>query len=283
MKKRLLLVLLPFLPFLALGQVDTDPVDAASTGMGLATVTVESHWAAFYNIANIAQSKTLTVGTSFKNRYQTEGFNTIAAVVVKPLGAGAITAGVNRFGDKTFNTQLLFIGYAYHLGGVNLGLKANYAQYSAAEYGSRGTLAVDFGVNTQLSKEFFLGASFFNINQAKLSDFQDERIASVLRIGLSYRPTEKVMVNAEAEKDLDFDPIARLGVAYNFIEHFTGRVGFAHDPAVVYGGIGVKYGIFQLDYAFNTHPTLPSSHTVSVSFSPLLLKPKASANEKTAD
>ncbi|MCS6833688.1 MAG: hypothetical protein NZ521_08940, partial [Flammeovirgaceae bacterium] len=220
----ILLALVGCLPVFA--QVYRGAVGAEAVGMGGAVVAMESPYASFNNIANVAQLKEISLVAAYENKFSIGIFNTVAAACNLPLkNSGVIALTTQRFGNEAYSEQSLSLGYAYHLGGVNLGLKANYLQYAAEGLGTRSTVGLDFGVRTQLAKTIFLAAHFFNVNQARLLAFQNERVPSVLKIGFSYTPTDKLMVNIEGEKDLAFEPLYRAGIAYKIVPQLTGRVG----------------------------------------------------------
>lgn len=259
----ILLIYVCFSPVFA--QVYRSALGAEAIGMGGAVVGMESPYAAFNNIANIAQLKEISLVAVYENKFSIGVFNTVAAACNIPLknsGTAAITA--QRFGNEAYSEQSLSLGYAYHLGGVNLGMKANYLQYSAEGLGTRGVLGLDFGVRTQLAQQIFLAAHFFNVNQARLLAFQNERVPSVLKIGFSYTPTDKLMVNIEGEKDLAFKPLYRTGIAYKIVPQLTGRVGISTLPQTSYFGIGFHTRRFQLDYAVHTHPRLNLTHNIGL-------------------
>jgi hypothetical protein len=258
-------VIISLLAFYAKAQVYRGALGAEAIGMGGAVVAVESQYAAFNNIANIAQLKEIAVVATYENRFGIGIFNTVATALNAPLkNAGALGVMMQRFGNEAYSEQSLSLGYAYHLAGVNLGLKANYLQYSAENLGTKSVIGIDFGVRTQLSKTIFLAAHFFNVNQAKLQSFQNERVPSVLKVGFSYQPIEKLMVNVEGEKDLEFSPVYRVGLAYKVIKQLTGRIGVSTEPQTTYFGVGFQAKRIQLDYAINTHPNLNLTHNIGL-------------------
>ncbi|GAB4341415.1 MAG: hypothetical protein OHK0038_21100 [Flammeovirgaceae bacterium] len=268
MKKHFYITLIAsLLVFYSKAQVYRGVVGAEAIGMGGAVVAIESQYATFNNIANIAQLKEISVTANYENKFGVSIFNTLTASLNVPLkNAGALGVAMQRFGNDSYSEQSLSFGYAYHLAGVNLGLKANYLQYSAESMGTKSVIGIDFGVRTQLAKTLFLAAHFFNVNQAKLQSFQNERVPSVLKLGFSYQPTDKLMVNIEGEKDLEFSPVYRIGLAYKIVKQLTGRIGVSTEPQTAYFGIGFQAKRIQLDYAINTHPNLNLTHNIGISF-----------------
>ena len=118
---------------------------------------------------------------------------------------------------------------------------------------------------TQLTEEIFLGAKVSNITQTQLNEFEDERLPSIIRVGLSYRPTDKVMLNLETSKDVDFDPVIHAGMSYQVVKALEVRAGFTSEPNTVFLGLGFQVKRFQIDYAFSNHGNLGISQQLSIS------------------
>ncbi len=245
-------------------------IGARANAMGNASVALEDGWSAFNNVANMASEKSLRAMFSYYNRYGfTNGLNTLSAGVLSPVKLGVASLTVNRFSgslsDNTYSEQNVSLGYAHELYGVNIGARANYLQYNIEGYGTKGVLSLDLGVKTQLKENLTLAAYIHNITQSKVTEFEDERTPSVIQLGLGYQPIESLFITVQAEKDLEKDPIYRVGLEYEFIENFYGRTGVSTDPTVGYFGLGVLVNRFLIDYAIHTHPSLGLSHQVSIS------------------
>jgi len=92
---------------------------------------------------------------------------------------------------------------------------------------------------------------------------RDKRYDRTLRYGVSYQPVDPWIIA------LDYDVGPHIGTEYWFGKTLAIRGGiydnFQTDDGVRYAvGGSLKYRMFQLDYAFNTHPALPDSHRFSV-------------------
>jgi hypothetical protein len=56
----------------------------------------------------------------------------------------------------------------------------------------------------------------------------------------------------------------RLGVEWCPVSALMVRVGLRNEGVVIWSfGLGVRFNIFLLDYAFVAHPLLPSQHYLS--------------------
>ena len=243
------------------------PLGARAAALSGAAVTLSEVWAISHNAAGIAELKHPTFGAYFENRFSISAFNTAAFAVAIPTKK-QVTFGADayRFGDDLFSNQRVGLAAAHKIGFVSLGLKASVLQTRIAELGSHRAFIVDFGGQAQLLKQLVFGGHVYNITQARLAEFADERIPTVLKAGLSYRPSERLMLNLETQKHMEYDADFRAGAEYVFQEVLALRVGFSSLTRSVTGGAGVKFRRFQADYALGNQTALGFSNHLSVTY-----------------
>lgn len=269
MHKNLLLIISFFIFSLTLkAQSGGNTFGARSAGMANASVTMTDEWAVFNNIGALAGIDKQYAAFGYANRFGLEGWNNIGASFVSPLSFGGVAGlGIWRFGDNLYNENRVSLGYSHKLYGVSLGIQANYFAVSIEGLGTKQMLILEFGGLVQLSEKLFMGMHIYNFNQAKLNGFQDERIPTTMRAGFSYRPVDKLMVNIETEKNIDFPATFRVGVSYElFAEKVFVRTGISTQPFVNYYGLSLKHKNFHFDYALSTHNRLGTSHQLSLSY-----------------
>lgn len=263
---------------------------ARSAGLGqIGSVLEEDGWAAANNAAALGSLKQLTVGFGAENRYLLPALNTVSVTVAVPLGyqaPAAVVAGVptevaaadaprygvvgltaQRFGGRLYAEQRLGLGYGYRLGTVRLGARVEVLQTSLEGLGSRRVVAASLGGQADIiPRKLTFGASLYNLNQARLARYQDERVPTVLRAGLAWRASEKVLLLAETEKDVEQDADFRAGLEYAPIPALALRAGLSALASQLTGGAGFRAGQFQLDYAAAWHEALGLSQQVSVAW-----------------
>lgn len=266
-------VLLLLLIFLGLnhiiyGQLPAYRNIAINEGMGNITTTNTNYGAGLSNIAGIAAIKDIIIGTSYRHAMDLEGFNTASLAVAIPVKIGSFGLGISRFGDDLFNQQMLSVGYANTFGIASLGIRANYLQYSIENYGSKGVFTIDIGGIAQLTDELYIGAHIVNINQVKLAEFEDERVPTLIALGVSYRPSQRVMFNIELEKDIDFDPVFKSGIEYKVVEKLALRTGINTKPSRQYFGLGFSPNNIPLilDYTLSNHQLLGLAHQIGLAY-----------------
>jgi hypothetical protein len=267
MKKLLLCLGLALNAMAVVAGNDHVPLGARAAALSNASVCLEDVWSLHNNISGIAKLQKPELGAFAENRFSMRAFTTVALTGVMPLGkSGGIGAELYRFGDKLYNEQRLGIGYAHKIGQVSLGLKADLLQLHVEEYGSKRVVAFSFGGQSEVVPGFLVGAHIYNFNQAKLAEFEDERVPTVMKAGISYRPGKKVMLNVETEKDIELDADFKAGLEYQVIEKLALRTGFSTLTQSASFGAGFMARSFQIDYALSSQSRLGFSNHVSVGY-----------------
>ncbi|TAH18492.1 MAG: hypothetical protein EAZ08_11415 [Cytophagales bacterium] len=255
-------------------QIRTFGIGRAS-GMGNAAVTLHDEWSVFNNIGGLAWIEKPSAFTSFDNRYGMTGFSTVTAGVVTPTKFGmAGGLSISQFGGDAYRETNLSIGISHKISNVSIGLRANYFQLAIEGLGTRRMMTFEFGGVMKLTETVWLGAHIYNFNQAKIADFQDERLPVVMKAGLSYRPTEKLIFNLETEKDIAFPQTFKAGLEYKILTSLALRTGISTKPFVSSYGFSFAFYAFEVVYSLNTHPQLQPSHHLALAYQFRKLKKK---------
>ena len=245
---------------------------ARSMGIGYNSACLFDEWAITSNAAGLTEIKSLTTAIAY-NSYQGAGFlNRTAALIATPVKPGVFGASIYRFGDDIYNEQIFSTGFATQFGLASLGLKANYIQYSAEGFGSRGVFTIGFGGIAKLTPQFRIGSYITNINQPKLvTDGQVEVIPTRMHLGATYQPSEIFFITTELEKDLDNAPIYKAGFEYRVRKKFFVRTGLNLNPDAGFAGFGLIQRKIIIDYAMQYHTILGINHHISIAFK--MMKP----------
>ncbi|TGE25665.1 hypothetical protein E5K00_10880 [Hymenobacter aquaticus] len=246
---------------------------ARAAALGNASVTLADVWAVGNNVAGLGQVTSAAVGFYAENRYLSRALNTAVLAAALPVGSltdGKATRGVvgfeaQRFGDKLYSEQRVGAGYGYRGSLVSVGARFDVLQVSIEGLGSKRAVAVSLGGQAEVvPNRLVFGAYLYNLNQARLAEYDRERVPTVLKAGLSFRPTDKVMLNAETEKDVDQAADFKAGVEYLVIEALAVRGGFSTLSRQTTGGVGLKAGQFRIDYAAAWHTALGLSQHLAI-------------------
>lgn len=246
----------------------TDPLTQAhgarSQGMGNTKIFIPDSWTYFNNIGALDRIEETQISAGFDSRFGIPELSTVDLALGWKNDFGTIGFGVSRFGGKLFNQQLLGLGFSNTLGIVSLGAKVDWFQTNIEGFGTGNALLFSMGGVAELGPRFFLGANFSNLNRAKLSQNNEQRLPTVVQMGISYLPGDAVRVLAEIEKDIELDPVFKAGIEYQLQEWIFLRTGISSNPARISFGLGVRKDQFGFDYAYGQNTALGRTHHFSL-------------------
>ena len=269
---------------------------ARAAALGNASVALGGEvWSMGNNVAGLGEVQRPTVGFYGENRYFSAGLNVAALNLALPLGRqpaapgpaapmpgaeggpavpaprpwarhGVVGLEAQRFGGQLYSETRMGVGYGYRFGQISLGGRVDVLQVSIEGLGSRrvalGTLGGQIEV---LPRKLSFGAVLYNISQTKLASYQNERVPTVLKAGLAYRPGPQELLLVEAAKDVERAANFKAGLEYRPVPVLAARLGLASLTAQASAGIGVQAGAFQVDYAAAFQQALGFSQHLSVS------------------
>lgn len=248
---------------------------ARSLGMSQTSLTVQDQFAIFNNIGALAGIQKSMAVFTYHKQFNIEGLQSTAAALVMPFSE-KLASGISftRFGDNLFSEQSLGFGISHKIANTSLGLKMNWVQIFVEGLGNRNLLVLEFGGIAQLSKNLWFGGHIFNLNQAKMAQYRQERYPILMKAGVSYRPSEKLMLNIETQKDLDLPANVRVGAEYQLNQYLAFRTGISSQPQTSSYGVSLHLWAWQVDYALQTHPYLQAAHHLSLTYKIRNLKKK---------
>ena len=250
-------------------------------------------WSMGNNVAGIAEIRRPTVGFYAENRYFSAALNVGALTVALPLGRttapaadvmpgaegaalapaaapiwarnGVVAFEAQRFGGQLYNETRVGAGYGYRFGQISLGGRVDVLQVSIEGLGSRRVLFGTLGGQIEIvPRRLSFGASLYNLSQTRLASYEDERVPTILKAGLAYRPSTQVILLAETEKDVERAANFKFGLEYRPVPILAARLGLASLTEQASAGIGVLTGAFQIDYAATFQQALGFSQHLSV-------------------
>jgi hypothetical protein len=239
-------------------------IGARSNGLGNASSTLSEEWSVFNNPAGAAANTRAIAAMTYDAVPLFKSFNRLAVVFSAPLFKGGVQAGIFRSGDNLFNEQKVAVSYANKLGISSLGVTVQYVQYHAEGFGSKGVPTICAGGITELTKWLSIGAYIVNLTQPEIAD--GEKLPTYLILGASVKPSDNILVVAEAEKNIDEEVIIKAGLEYQFNRKFSFRTGLHPSPAAGFFGFGFHTQKIGIDYAFSYMPDVANHHQCAISY-----------------
>ena len=244
------------------------PAGARSMSLGNASVTFEDVWAFHHNPGALAEIENFTAGISYENRFLLKELQSQGLAVAIPLKVGVISVGGHMYGYNRFRSYKGGVGYSMKLAEkISAGVQLNYQGITLSDgYGSRGNMTAEAGIHARFTENWKIGLSVFNLNRAKLSDYEDDRFSTIMRLGTSYLFSKKFMLSIEAEKDLDYSFRFKSGLEYQVMDQFFLRAGVATTPLELSFGLGYHLKKVHIDFGTAYHQILGWSPHFSLVF-----------------
>jgi len=245
-----------------------DNAGGRSTGMAGAYVALGDGWSAFHNQAGLASVKSIDAGVYYENRFGLSALSDKGLFVATRFGKGVFAASYHSFGYSEYASSKGGLAYAMGLGEkLDVGIQLNYYSVRLGEnYGRAIAVSAEGGFLFRLNSKLTLAGHISNPNRAKLSEYLDERIPAVFRMGATYTFSKNVLFTGEVYKDTQFDAAIRAGLEYRISESIALRGGFASAPRQFTFGFGWKLNQWMFDMAAAYHPVLGFNPHVSFTY-----------------
>ncbi len=249
--KAFVIVSFCFISFLSYTANDNPTRSARSHGLGNASVTLYDVWSTSNNQAGLAYIKNISAGIDYEERFLVKELSLKSVAVALPLKSGVFGISTSSFGYNLYSENKYGIAFAKSFGtAIAAGIQLDYFNTKIAEgYGSTGIPVVEMGLQARLTKNIILGSHLFNPTKAKLANYNNERIPTIMRLGLAYEFSDKIFVVTEVQKDIVYSPFFKLGIEYKPIKELYLRTGFCTTPAASTFGFGLLLKKLKLDFA----------------------------------
>jgi len=232
-----------------------------NTGLGFQDIN-----AIFSNQAGLADLESVQVTVFGEQRFFLSELNVLHAGVALPISSGVFGLSLEYFGFDQYNEQKVGLSYSRRLNKlISISGQIDYLNTRIPEYGNNGSLTFELGVQSNFVKNLTLAAHVYSPIRVKIN--QDYSIPSVYRLGLAYKPSSKVLVTAEVEKDLDYKASFRGGVEYAAAEGFFLRLGAGSNPTLISFGLGYQKNTLMIDVGSAYHLDLGFMPALSAGYS----------------
>ena len=250
----------------------TDPPSfgARAAALGHAFVGVDGEfWSLYHNPAGISHISDISAGIFFEQRFLLSELNFGSAGLVVPiLDKQAIGLQVNSFGFSAYQENRVSLSYGIAaFENFSVGARINYNLFSIEDLGDANAFFVDVGLMTRITPELTLGISATNVNRVRVkTQTLQEDLPTRITAGLAYRPTEKVMLVADIQKEVDQEVSFRGGVEYAVLPSLYARVGMGNEPLTWAAGFGLLFGPMSMDVSLTHTERLGYTPTLSLSY-----------------
>jgi len=221
------------------------------------------------NPAGIAGLKQMEAGAFVERRFLLQQLNYATVAFATPFKHGKHFAGFDAggFGFGGYSESRIGLTYATTLfERLSIGAKINYTRFAIPDYGAKSALFADVGINCILSKHISVGFSISNATRSELLRDLDEKIPTTIDAGLAYQLSDKVLIVADVEKQVNFPVSFRGGVEYAVAKFLRVRAGASTQPVTLNAGFGVNVKALNIDFANTFHQYLGYTPSLSLGY-----------------
>ncbi len=271
MKKNLLAFCFSFFVFhFSFASGDNFTAGARATAIGDASITLSDVFSTTTNQAGLGFMTQYSVGIYSDRKFVNASINNFNGAVALPISEKIGTFGVsaNYYGYKYYNETKIGLAYARRFGQkFSLGVQFDFLRMIIFENGSRNFYTFEIGMQYKPWKVLTIGAHIYNPIPFKVERVFSERLPTIIKFGLGYEPSSKVLIAAEYEQDIHYKPQFKAGVEYRPIKYLSIRVGAQTTPFSANFGVGANVKGLNIDLASSYHPVLGFTPQAAIIYS----------------
>jgi hypothetical protein len=180
---------------------------------------------------------------------------------------GVLGVNYSFFGFKDYNDQKFALAYSRKLmERLSVGVQMDLISTIIPGYGNESRLSAEIGLLAEPVDHFFIGAHVFNPFQSNFTYIAERDIPTIMRVGMGYRNENMLTINAEVEKDLELEPVYKVGVEFNVLYGLNVRAGVCSNPASYSFGLGYIYKRAIAGLGFLSHEVMGFTPHFSLSY-----------------
>ncbi len=239
---------------------------ARALSMSNASVSLNDVWAHVNNPAALVGLKKQNIGISYQNRFSVKEMQTQGLVYAIPLKRMVFSAGSQWYGYQQYRSLKNGLGLAMALSEkVSLGVQLNHHSIRLNEnYGKSSNVTGEMGLLVQFTEQIRLGCSVLNIGRTKIASNSNERLTTLMRLGMQYVISDQIFIVSELEKNVLYPLSVKIGAEYKPSAKICFRGGLSTAPISFSFGVGTQFkSRFQLDFGTAYHQLLGWSPHIS--------------------
>lgn len=239
---------------------------ALSTSMSGLNVNNEDVWSINNNISQLSKIKKPTLSISSFQPFLIKDFTTSSIVFGLPTSKGAFGMNFSTNGNKHLQMHNIGFGYSQKLGeNIQSGIKLNYFMINAGDYyNKKSIISADIGFSTKLSNDLKLGICIKNPTFSKLSNINDEKLATNIQVAAGYKFSNELTVHTGIEKSIFYPASFLAAIEYQPTEKIFLSGGIKSNPSIASFGVSMSQKQFTICAATQIHQFLGWSPDLSI-------------------
>lgn len=233
---------------------------------GRAGVNISGIEAIYLNQAGLADINGLAADASFERRYGLSDLTNVSLAAAKRFKVGTVGLMASSFGFTDYNEQKFGLAYARRLtGNVTLGGQFDLLRYNVTGIGSKNLFSFEAGMQVQLNRDFSVAAHVFSPGKIRVTEQTD--LGTRFRIGLMFKPSDKVFVIGELDKLIYRKPDFKVGFSYQVVREVQVRFGMS--PVTQTWSLGAMFSFrqkYHIASAFAANGNLGNTPALSLQY-----------------
>ncbi|MDP4289681.1 MAG: hypothetical protein Q8908_01215 [Bacteroidota bacterium] len=255
-------------PLITHAGCEGDPAGAGQAGTCGISVFTQGVWSTHNNPAGLAKLVNPETALYIENRFLVKDlfFNVGSlAIPIKNGGFGLALSHI-RLGQYANTFAGLAMGRQFSER-FSAGVRFDCFHVSFGDANESGNaVSFDAGIQWMMSNKMTFACNVFNPFEVNLNGLSGERIPSIYRAGLSFRPIPELALLTEAEKASGSILVLNYGMEYVFEEKISVRAGLGLNTSKFSFGFGYVFSSFSIDVAASWHQTLGFTPQASVAY-----------------
>ena len=269
-KKYYIFIIITMIHFRGSAQFAFPPLNPQSSGMGNLSVVLKDSRAATDNIAALPLSNKSAVAIGLSQYYMLSEMSYKNIAFSIPISKiNALGMHYTHFGSSVYNEQRLALQYAQLLGkNISLGVELDYLHCGTSDiyYDKYHRITFSTGLQIYLSKDLTLGFYTFNPFGVSLNKTYNQKIPTIVKLGMGYNITPQLLAAIEFEKNIFMKHCINTGLEYKAFKFLDIRIGFSSHPIMYSVGVGFKHNSWAIDFSTQVHNHLGVSPNIAVAY-----------------
>ncbi len=265
---KILLLIFITISNLVLASNGDGAIGARSSALAHASSTLFDVWSARNNQGSLAFVRKLEIGAFYENRFFVKELSQSGFAMALPIKKGTFGITYSTLGYKLYRESQASLAYSIKLNEIiGLGVAVDYLNTKIADiYGQAHAVTGSVGITAKLTKQLIFSTHIYNPFKAKITNYNNETVPTIFKLGAQYIFSKKVCLLLEAEKT-SFQKInIKGGIEYLPSSLIYIRVGAASYPTQAAFGIGVNYQGLKIDVSSMYHSILGFSPQIGLSY-----------------
>ena len=177
-----------------------------------------------------------------------------SCIFAVPSGRSVVGVGIQSYGVEHYSEQRAAIALARRFGEMlSISIDFNIHRLSVSAYGNASAWSVETGFQYKISPLLTVAAHVSNPSRNTYKATCNAFVASRLEFGAAWQVSDKILLNAEASKDLDFGLVSAAGLEYQLCKYLFLRGGLSTEPFCEHLGFGSAVGSFSFECAVSVY------------------------------